>query len=173
MLNRDYGSSVAGPRFTQVETSFLGNYKKVHAPASSHNACLSHINSGHTSAHTLPSRSGPSGWKAQSRDYSLHFSHVRVMVPNWTSHLLWSCQFLKSSSITGSISTHSPLFPRCCFSCPSLIRNCFPSQTIRNTARYQQENSWWETSYSTQHPQCTIREVSGTSQPWTCPVFWV
>ena len=34
MLNRDYGSNVAGPRFTQVETSFLGNYKKVHAPAS-------------------------------------------------------------------------------------------------------------------------------------------
>ena len=34
MLNRDYGSNVAGPKFTQMETSFLGSYKKVHAPPS-------------------------------------------------------------------------------------------------------------------------------------------
>jgi len=34
MLNRDYGSNVAGPKFTQMETSFLGSYKKVYAPSS-------------------------------------------------------------------------------------------------------------------------------------------
>lgn len=176
MLNKDYGSKVACPAFKQVETSFLLAVTKSPRFSLSHNVCFSHLNSFHTSAHTLPSWSRASGCKSVSCDYSPYFSHLRVMFSqNWTPHLLWSCQFPKPSSFPHWLHFHPfSTFPDAAPPCPSLVMSwfSFTDWILEMLLDTNNDNSWWGTSYSMHHPRYVLKKGSGDKSvlSWSCPL---
>lgn len=83
MLHREYNSKVAWPGTKQMESCFPGSHKKAMVLFSS-------INSFHTLAHNYPHDQGPVDTSHSHSNYSLHFSFMRVTLPeSWTPHFIF------------------------------------------------------------------------------------